>query len=94
MIITLGEKGALAVTDGQTFHVPAPKVDVVDTTAAGDAFIGGLVVGLSQGFPLAEAIRFAVCAGSLAVTRFGAQTSLPSAEEVRSLYSRHLSGSQ
>ncbi len=88
VIITLGEKGALAVTDQEIFHIAAPKVNVVDTTAAGDAFIGGLVVGLSQGLPLKEAARYAVCAGSLAVTRFGAQTSLPSADEVRSLYSR------
>jgi len=88
VIVTLGEKGAFALTDRESFHTPAPKVNVVDTTAAGDAFIGGLVVGLSRGLALKEAVYYAVCAGSLAVTRFGAQTSLPSADEVQALYDR------
>lgn len=86
VIVTLGEKGALAVTGEQAFHVPARQVDAVDTTAAGDAFIGGLAVALVQGFPLKEAVRYATCAGTLAATKFGAQTSLPSAEEVMAFY--------
>jgi ribokinase len=97
VIITMGEKGALLATDplslGQrtrgekVIHVPARKVKAVDTTAAGDAFIGGLAVALVKGFPLEEAVRYATCAGTLAVTKFGAQTSLPSAEEVLDFYS-------
>jgi ribokinase len=86
VIITLGEKGALLVEDGRSVHVPARAVQAVDTTAAGDAFIGGLAVALVRGLPLAEAVRYAGCAGTLAVTRFGAQTSLPSAEEVQAFY--------
>ena len=86
VIVTLGDKGALAVSDAETMYVPPPKVKAVDTTAAGDAFIGGLVVGLSQGLALKEALRYANCAGAIAVTRFGAQTSLPSAAEVQALY--------
>jgi sugar/nucleoside kinase (ribokinase family) len=70
---------------GQAVHVPAPAVQAVDTTAAGDAFIGGLSVALVGGRPLEEAVRYGVCAGALAVTRFGAQSSLPSAEEVDTL---------
>ena len=52
----------------------------------GNTFIGGLSVALVKGFPLKEAVRYASCAGTLAVTKFGAQTSLPSAEEVQTFY--------
>jgi ribokinase len=86
VIVTLGEKGALVVTSEQAFHVPARQVEAVDTTAAGDAFIGGLAVALTKGFSLEEAVRYATCAGTLAATKFGAQTSLPSAEEVQAFY--------
>lgn len=85
-IITLGAQGALLVTAEGSIHVPARRVEVVDTTAAGDAFIGGLTVALLQGFPLVEAVRYATCAGTLATTVLGAQTSLPSAEQVWAFY--------
>jgi len=88
VVVTLGERGALLVTQGQVTHVPARKVKAVDTTAAGDAFIGGLAVALVQGFSRLEAVRYATVAGTLAVTKFGAQTSLPSAEEVDQFYQR------
>ena len=86
VIITLGERGALMATDQGMIHVPAREVQAVDTTAAGDAFIGGLAVALVKGFPLDEAVRYAICAGTLAVTKFGAQTSLPSADQVQAFY--------
>jgi len=86
VIITLGERGALMATDQGMIHVPAREVQAVDTTAAGDAFIGGLAVALVKGFPLEGAVRYGSCAGTLAVTKFGAQTSLPSAEEVQAFY--------
>jgi ribokinase len=82
VIITLGEKGALLVTPNGSTHVPSRKVKVVDTTAAGDAFIAGLANALVKGLPQVEAVRYACCAGALTVTRFGAQTSLPSEAEV------------
>ncbi len=85
VIITLGDQGALVLTGDETFQMPAPRVRVVDTTAAGDAFVGGLVVSLSRGLSLREAVRYAACAGAVAVTRFGAQTSLPTHAEVQSL---------
>ncbi len=88
VIITLGEKGSLLVTADETTHIPAPKVKAVDTTAAGDAFIGGLSSALLKGYSLKDAVRYANCAGALAATRFGAQTSLPSAEEVQELFER------
>jgi ribokinase len=90
VIITLGERGALMASEQGMAHVPARSVHAVDTTAAGDAFIGGLAVALVKGFPLDEAVPYASCAGALAVTKFGAQTSLPSAEEVQTFYESEL----
>jgi ribokinase len=86
VIITLGAQGALLLTPDQCVHVPARKVQVVDTTAAGDAFIGGLTVALLRELPLVEAVRYATCAGTLATTVLGAQTSLPSAAQVQAFY--------
>jgi ribokinase len=82
VIVTLGEAGALVATgDGMTL-VPGFKVEVVDTTAAGDAFTGGLAVALARGDALPEAVRFAHAVAALSVTRLGAQPSLPAAAEV------------
>jgi ribokinase len=82
VILTLGGQGVVAASAGQVWHVPAYAVEVVDTTAAGDAFIGGLTVSLSEGEPLPKALRFANAAGALTVTRLGAQTSIPNRKEV------------
>jgi ribokinase len=81
-VVTLGERGAL-VTDGQTVqHVPTPRVDVVDTTGAGDTFVGALAAELSIGRPLIDAVRFAVLAASLSVRVAGAREGMPSRAEV------------
>lgn len=85
VVITLGSDGALVVDQEGTQHVPAFRVEVADTTAAGDAFVAGLAVAILRGSPLREAARFANAAGALAVTRAGAQPSLPRAAEVREL---------
>jgi len=82
VVITLGAAGALIKTAEQAaFTAPGFRVPAVDTVAAGDAFNGGLAVALAQGQPLATAVRFANAVAAVAVTRPGAQASLPSAQE-------------
>jgi ribokinase len=82
LVVTLGANGARVINETTDQHVPAHRVDVVDTTAAGDAFNGALAVGLAEGKSLLEAVRYGVAAGALAATRKGAQPSLPSRDEV------------
>ncbi|HLO60895.1 MAG TPA: ribokinase [Bacteroidales bacterium] len=83
VIITLGSKGAYIYSNGEGNSIPAPKVNAIDTTAAGDVFNGALCVALAENMPLAEAVRFAIKAASISVTRMGAQASAPFREEVR-----------
>jgi ribokinase len=87
VIVTLGANGALIVNKQITKHVPSFKVEVVDTTAAGDAFIGGFASALLQNKPLEEAVRYGCACGALAATKFGAQPSLPTKEEVENFIS-------
>ena len=93
IIVTLGANGALLVTSSQVTHVKAYPVDVVDTTAAGDAFIGGFAAKLLESnnllldthetsHALQNAVRYGCACGALAATKFGAQPSLPTREEV------------
>ncbi len=86
VVIKLGDQGALASESGsEPVHVPAPRVHVVDTTAAGDAFTAALAWALLEGLSLAEATRFACAAGTLATTRPGAQDAMPSRQDVAEL---------
>jgi ribokinase len=87
VIVTLGEKGALIVEQEASKQVDTFKIDVVDTTAAGDAFIGGFATKLLESATLPEAVRFGCACGALATTRFGAQPSMPTREEVEKLIS-------
>ena len=82
VIITLGAKGALVFDGAHCEIVPAYKTQAVDTTAAGDVFNGALVVALSKGRTLPEAVRFACKASAISVTRVGAQNSVPYRTEV------------
>ena len=84
--LTLGAEGAVLLEDGrEVARAEPPLVDAVDGTAAGDAFTACLVVSLLEGRPRDESLRRACAAGALAASRFGAQTSLPTAAEVDSI---------
>lgn len=88
IVITLAGRGALLLdAEGRFTRLPAHPVKVVDTTAAGDAFVSGLTAGIGEGLSLVKAARLANAAGALAVTRAGAQTSLPTRAEVERLLS-------
>lgn len=82
VIITLGDKGALVVTDTITEMITAPFVEAVDTTAAGDVFNGALAVAIAEGLPVLDAVTFACKAASISVTRMGAQASSPHRNEI------------
>lgn len=82
VIITLGARGAYFHNAESHFIIAAPKVEAVDTTAAGDVFNGALAVTLAEGMNWQEAIGVACQAGALAVTRMGAQASAPFREEL------------
>ena len=87
-VVTLGGAGAILATEDSSRHFPAPEVQVVDTTGAGDAFVGALAAKLAEGTLLEEAVPYAVLAGALAVMREGAQGSLPAPEDVEKFSDR------
>ncbi len=87
-VVTLGAKGAVLAAGGTVRNFPAPQVEAVDTTGAGDAFVGALAARLAEGLSLEEAVPYAVLAGAAAVAREGAQGALPTPEEVERLSSR------
>lgn len=82
IIVTLGDRGCGIFKKGYAAYYPAVRVKAVDTTAAGDCFNGAFAAALSQRKTEAEAIHYAVCASAIAVTRDGAQQSLPFQDEV------------
>ena len=82
VMITLGAKGVWLSQNGRGEIIPGFRVEATDTTAAGDTFNGALVTGLLEDLPLESAIKFAHAAAAISVTRFGAQTSIPTRKEV------------
>ena len=82
VIITLGSKGSMIYGENGSEFIPSRKVDAVDTTAAGDTYCGALSVALAEGKTLHDAAVFATAASSIAVTRRGAQDSIPTRSEV------------
>jgi ribokinase len=83
VIITMGKQGAFYKGPGTELMIGAPVVQVQDTTAAGDTFSGAIAVALSEGKSWEEAIRFAIQAASISVTRLGAQASVPYRSELK-----------
>ncbi|WP_219417694.1 ribokinase [Pseudonocardia nigra] len=85
--VTLGERGCRYVTRGaEPVHVPAPQVQAVDTTAAGDTFVGAMAVALGEGRDAPEVLRWATAAAALSVQRPGASTSMPHRREIETMF--------
>jgi ribokinase len=87
VIITLGPRGLFFKNHGREIWMDAFRVKAVDTTAAGDAFIGALACGIAGGKPIPDILAMANAAGALAVTKLGAQPSLPRRRDLRKLLS-------
>jgi sugar/nucleoside kinase (ribokinase family) len=83
LCVTLGARGAMLLEDGRLHHVPAPVVNAVDATGAGDVFRGAFIFALLRGDEPAEILRFANTAAALSCTRSGALDSVPTLEEVQ-----------
>jgi len=88
-IIKMGALGVVYATATGTGFLPAFKIKAVDTTAAGDAFNGGLAAALAQGLPLPEAVRWGAAAGALSATKIGAQPSMPPRTEFDTFLQEH-----
>jgi ribokinase len=88
VVITLGEKGAFVSDGRRTTVIPGRAVKVVDSTGAGDAFVGGLACALAEGRDIFAAAAFANAAAALSVTRPGAARSMPARSEVEELFQR------
>ena len=83
VVVTLGTKGSWYYDKASKYYVPALKVDAIDTTAAGDSYMGALVCEISKGVPINEAMEFATKVAAYTVTKLGAQSSLPTLEDLK-----------
>ena len=93
VVITLGARGAVLAShdktgNAQTYYQVAPKIQAIDTTAAGDCFVGAFTVAMTEGKSPEEILRFAVYASALKVTKFGAQSGLPTRTEVEAFHAQ------
>lgn len=84
--ITLGDKGSITLAGWEIFHVPAFKVDVVDTTGAGDVFHGGYIYGLLEGWDIRNIVRFATAFAGLKCRKLGGRAGIPSLEEIKVIF--------
>jgi ribokinase len=89
-VITLGSRGLFFKNEKDEIWMEGFRVNAIDTTAAGDAFLGGLASALAEGRSIREVLRFANGAGALAATRLGAQPSLPRRKELKIFLSQIL----
>lgn len=85
IVVTIGDRGVIAFTDGEIIKVPGRKVKVIDTTGAGDCFVGTFVASMARGKNFTESLAFANIAASISVTREGAGSSMPNLDEVATL---------
>jgi ribokinase len=87
-IITLGDRGAVVVSRDLTRHFPAPKVQAVDSTGAGDIFSGAFLSSLAAGRPIEDAIKYASAAAAISTTRLGVIESIPARDEVDAMLAK------
>lgn len=83
LIVTRGSRGSSYIENESVYTVPCMKVDVVDTTGAGDTFNGILAYALAEEMTLREAVKMAGIGASLSITAFGAQSGMPSLEKLK-----------
>jgi ribokinase len=88
VILTLGSRGSFLLTEKMEKLIPAYSVNVIDTTAAGDAYCGALAASLAQDTHIEEAVKIANAAGALAVTKLGAEPSLPTKKAIDQLLAK------
>ncbi len=94
VVATLGSRGCCAFAEGQYLFQPSYAVSPLDTTAAGDTFVGVLAAALAQGYPLSEGLRRASAAAALSTTMLGAQSSIPGVARVDAFREGTLSGNE
>ncbi len=80
--VTLGRRGAIALVDGEPLIIPGRAVEAIDTTGAGDCFVGAVAAQLANGKSIRDALEYANIAASICVQRMGAALSMPTAAEV------------
>jgi ribokinase len=85
-IFTLGKEGAVVSRGDECMFVPSKKVQAVESTGAGDSFIGGLCCALIRNMDIFEAAKFATCCSAITVTKTGGQPAMPLLKEVQALY--------
>lgn len=86
IIVTMGPQGALVVSDDTATSIPPIDVPVVETTGAGDSFVGALAVMMSKQVPIIDACNVATCASSITIQKPGGQIAMPTLQEVMDLY--------
>jgi len=87
--LTLGEKGSITTAGGEVFYIPAFKVEVVDTTGAGDVFHGGYIYGVLQKWNIRDVVIFASAFAALKCRRLGGRAGIPGLDEVKSFLAKH-----
>jgi ribokinase len=88
VLITRGKKGSIYGSEKRMKICPSYEVDVIDTTGAGDAYVGAIASRVAMGFSVTESLKFATASSALAVTKLGALKSLPTIEEVNNFLKR------
>lgn len=86
VIITLGDKGSIYFSKNRIIEEPARAVEVLDTTAAGDTYLGVYATSIIRGFSIEKSMKLATLASSIAITRYGASVSIPTRKEIETLY--------